>query len=100
SITFGLVWGLWHAPAFLVSGTAQHDLGLGLFWLVMGTVSSSIIMTWLYRRTNGSIFVSGILVHLMINSTAAQLWAYELVLVVPAALAGASLYRSGRKAAA
>ncbi len=100
AITFGLVWGLWHAPAFLVSGTAQHDLGLGLSWLVMGTVSSSIIMTWLYRRTNGSIFVSGILVHLMINSTAAQLWAYELVLVVPAALAGASLYRSGRKAAA
>ena len=100
AVVFGVVWGVWHAPAFLVSGTTQSESGMGFVWLLLGTVFTSLIMTWLYRRTNGSILVSGILVHLMNNSVASQLWAIVLVLAMPATLAGVSLYRSGHKAAA
>lgn len=96
AVLFGLIWGLWHAPAFAISGTAQHDLGISFVWLMLGTVNLSVIMTWLYRRTSGSILVSGILVHLMANSRVSDIWAYDLVLLVPAALAGISLYRAGK----
>ncbi len=93
ALVLGLVWGLWHAPAFLISGTAQKDQGMGFAWLLLGTVASSVIMTWLYRRTGGSILVSGILVHLMTNSTVARLWAIDLVFLVPAVLAAVALHR-------
>lgn len=100
AIAFGVIWGVWHAPAFFVSGTAQSEQGMGFVWLFLGTTFTSVIMTWLYKRTNGSILVSGILVHMMNNSVAAQLWAFVVVLSVPAALAGISLYCAARKAAA
>jgi uncharacterized protein len=100
AIVFGVIWGVWHAPAFLVSGTSQSESGMGFVWLFLGTTFTSVIMTWLYKRTNESILVAGILVHMMNNSVAAQLWAFVLVLSVPAALAGISLYRSGRRVTA
>lgn len=97
AVLLGLVWGLWHLPAFWISGTHQHDDGAGIFWLVLGTVASSVIMTWLYLRTGGSILVAGILVHLMNNSAVADLWAFDLVMLVPATIAGVALLQADRR---
>lgn len=96
AVALGVVWGLWHLPAFAVAGTHQHDLGMGVVWLVVGTTLSSVLMTWLYLRTRGSVLVAGIGVHLMNNVAVAPLWAVSVVFAVPAALAAVSLARDGR----
>ncbi|WP_375425793.1 lysostaphin resistance A-like protein [uncultured Friedmanniella sp.] len=92
----GLVWGAWHLPAFLISGTFQHDERMGVLWLILGTVLSSLIMTWLYLRTGGNILLAGILVHLMNNSTVSSLWAFDLVMTLPALVAAVALLRRDR----
>lgn len=97
AVVLGLVWGAWHLPAFLISGTYQHDEGMGVLWLVLGTVLSSLIMTWLYLRTGGSILLAGIMVHLMNNSTVSSLWAFDLVMTLPALVAAVALLRRDRR---
>ena len=54
AIVLGLIWGAWHLPAFLISGTTQHDTGMGIVWLILGTTLSSVIMTYLFRKTGGA----------------------------------------------
>ncbi len=93
AVVLGVVWGLWHLPAFVIAGTHQHDLRMGVLVLVAGTTLTSIMMTWLHLRTHGSVLVSGLLVHLMNNVAVASLWASVIVFTVPAALAAVSLAR-------
>ena len=77
-------------------GTNQHDQALGVFWLIAGTTLVSILMPWLYLRTDGSVLVAGVVVHLMSNSAGADLWALDLVLILPAVVAGWDLHRTHR----
>jgi uncharacterized protein len=64
SVILGLIWGVWHIPAFLIGGTPQH--GLSLPALLLGGVSLSILATWIYNNTRGSVLLT-ILLHLMAN---------------------------------
>jgi membrane protease YdiL (CAAX protease family) len=93
ALEIGVVWGVWHVPAFFVGGTAQHDHAMGIGWLVLGTTVSSVLMTWISLRTRGSVLVAGILVHLMNNVTVADLWAFTVVALVVAVPAAVSLHR-------
>lgn len=61
----GLVWGLWHLPAFFVSDLVQAQFGLG--WFLLGGMSLSVVMTWLYLHANGNVLVAGVIPHLMWN---------------------------------
>lgn len=66
----GLVWTLWHVPAFLFSGivaTPLSDLG----WYALGTVALSLLMTWLHVHGRGSLLVAGLIPHIMINALGA-----------------------------
>lgn len=66
----GLVWTLWHVPAFLFSGivaTPLSDLG----WYALGTVALSLLMTWLHVRGKGSLLVAGLIPHAVINGLGA-----------------------------
>ncbi len=94
AIGLGLVWGVWHLPAFFVSGTAQHSTGMGIAWLIAGTTLTSIIMTWIYRRTGGDVLAAGLLVHLMNNLTQAKLPFVVAVYLPLAIAAGIALFRS------
>ncbi len=96
ALLLGVVWGVWHLPAFFVSGTAQHDTSMGVVWLILGTTLTSIIMTWLYRRTGGDVLASGVLVHLMNNVTLASLPFVDLVYAPVALLAAISMMRDAR----
>jgi membrane protease YdiL (CAAX protease family) len=65
AIFLGLIWGVWHLPAFFVSDLSQSKFGFG--WFLIGTVSLSILMTWLYLHANGNVIVAGTIPHLTTN---------------------------------
>lgn len=58
SIILGIVWVIWHLPLFFIQGTYQYGLGLGTraYWIFnLGLVITSVIYTWIYNNTGGSI---------------------------------------------
>jgi membrane protease YdiL (CAAX protease family) len=51
SVLLGLLWALWHVPMFLATGAARASyLSMGLYF-----VAGSVMFTWFYNRTNGSL---------------------------------------------
>ena len=64
SLGLGLVWGLWHLPLFLITGTSQAHIPLGLF--LLSGVAMSVVFAWLVNRCAGSV-VAALLLHTGIN---------------------------------
>jgi membrane protease YdiL (CAAX protease family) len=64
SLILGLVWGIWHLPAFYVSSLSQSQIPLPVF--ILGAVSLSVVTCWLFLKTKGSVLIA-ILAHLMAN---------------------------------
>ena len=60
----GAIWFAWHVPTFFVPTLSQSHLSIPLFFA--NSVALSIVMTWLYIRTDGDLLVM-ILVHVMAN---------------------------------
>jgi membrane protease YdiL (CAAX protease family) len=100
SLILGVLWGLWHLPTFLVPGTPQYGLPLAAFVLL--TVEYSILMTWLYLHTSGSVLLAT-LFHGAINvsqgvflgavSGATRYWLLCIVYGIAAAVAALVLAR-------
>jgi membrane protease YdiL (CAAX protease family) len=67
ALAVGLIWMIWHFPAFKVATLSQSQASYGAF-LVSG-VAISVFMTWIYNRTRGSVLVAGIIPHLVANAT-------------------------------
>jgi uncharacterized protein len=84
-LLLGLIWGLWHLPAFFLSGTPQSAWGLTPF--VIGSVAVSLILTPLFNSSKGSILLPA-LFHFQLNN---PLWPdaqpYDTYFFVLAALA-------------
>ncbi|MBC7090476.1 MAG: CPBP family intramembrane metalloprotease [Nitrososphaeria archaeon] len=64
SIILGTVWGIWHTPLFFIPGTIQSQTPIWGFMILI--VCGSILFTWIYNNTGGSIFAM-ILFHTMNN---------------------------------
>lgn len=62
SIIIGVVWSLWHLPLFYMIGTSQHDFNIPFIPFMISIISSSFIYTYLYYKSNGSLFAA-ILLH-------------------------------------
>ena len=58
-IILGLIWGIWHLPAFLISGTQQSGWSFAPFFL--GTIAISVLATALFNASKGSILLAAIL---------------------------------------
>ena len=65
SIVLGVIWGFWHLPAFLLSGTQQSSWSFFPFFL--GTIVISILMTALYNKSRGSIFLAAFMHFQLMN---------------------------------
>lgn len=62
-LLIGIVWGFWHLPAFLLSGTPQSAWSFSDFFI--GTIALSIIATALFNASRGSILLP-VLFHLQV----------------------------------
>jgi len=66
SLVLGLVWGLWHVPLWFVPGDFHQSLSLPIF--LLQTMGFSVLYTWLYNNTGGSLLITG-LFHAASNTT-------------------------------
>ncbi|MGB5558201.1 MAG: type II CAAX endopeptidase family protein [Paracoccaceae bacterium] len=64
-LILGLIWGVWHLPAFFLSGTPQSAWGFTPF--LIGSVAVSVILTPLFNASRGSILLAG-LYHFQLNN--------------------------------
>jgi membrane protease YdiL (CAAX protease family) len=55
SVVLGVAWGVWHLPLYLI-GADIRPPSLFAPWVVI-TVATSIILTWLYNGTRGSLLI-------------------------------------------
>ena len=67
SLILGVIWGLWHLPTFFTPGLPQAGLQIPLF--ILTALSISIIVTWIFIHTKGSVFLC-FLLHFSFNFTA------------------------------
>jgi membrane protease YdiL (CAAX protease family) len=65
SVIVGLIWGLWHLPAFFINGLPQNQFSLPAF--LVACVALSVLMTWVYQHTQGSILFA-VLIHWLFNT--------------------------------
>jgi membrane protease YdiL (CAAX protease family) len=65
SLVVGSLWGLWHLPDFFYLQAVQSGISFPLFFA--GTVSTSILFTWVFNGTGGSLLMVSIL-HSSFNS--------------------------------
>ena len=64
-LMLGLVWGFWHLPAFLLSGTQQSEWAFAPFFV--GCVALSVIVTALFHVSGGSILLSAFFHFMLMN---------------------------------
>ncbi|MCU0551365.1 MAG: CPBP family intramembrane metalloprotease [Leptolyngbya sp. Prado105] len=64
SIWIGVVWAGWHLPLFFIPGQLQQQFPFPLF--LINTVGLSILFTWVYNNTQGSV-LSAIVLHTAVN---------------------------------
>lgn len=63
-LVVGVVWALWHVPAFFLSGTPQS--GWDVMPFLMGATAVSVILTGFFNAARGSILVA-VLFHWQLN---------------------------------
>ncbi|HEV57888.1 MAG TPA: CPBP family intramembrane metalloprotease [Phycisphaerales bacterium] len=56
ALVLGVIWGLWHLPAFMLSGTQQSQWAVAPFFV--GCIALSVIVTPLFNASGGSILLT------------------------------------------
>jgi membrane protease YdiL (CAAX protease family) len=90
SVILGLLWGFWHLPLFLIPGVyviGSDLLGIGVPFAVslVMAAATSIIFTWVFNHTSGSVLMA-IVLHASMNS-----WGFALQSAVAAAFPNANV---------
>ncbi len=79
-LILGVIWGLWHFPAFLLSGTQQSNWSFAPFFA--GCIAISIIAAALYNDTKGSIFLAAFFHFMLMNPIFPEADPYDTYLLV------------------
>lgn len=64
-LILGAIWGLWHVPAFLLSGTPQEAWSFAPYFIAV--VAISVILTPMFNAARGSLLVAA-LFHFQMNN--------------------------------
>ena len=84
SLIIGSIWGFWHLPAFLLSGTQQSAWAFTPF--LVGTIAISLIMTSLYNASRGSIFLAALMHFQLMNPILPDAQPYDTYILVGVAI--------------
>lgn len=79
SLILGVIWGVWHLPAFFVGGMEQAGMSLPLF--LFNALLLSIFVTWVFKHTGGSVLIT-VLIHYTVNICASIIGVTIPVLVI------------------
>ena len=84
-LILGAIWGLWHLPAFLLSGTQQSEWSFTAFFA--GCLAISVIATTLFNQSSGSILLAAFFHFSLMNPVFPDAQPYDTyLLIVVAAL--------------
>ena len=90
-LVVGTFWGIWHLPAFLLSGTPQSQWGFMPF--LFGAIAISVILTSFFNATAGSLLFAAVF-HFQLNL---PLWPdaqpYDTIFFVAAAVIVTIIHR-------
>ena len=90
-LILGVIWGVWHYPAFLLSGTLQASWSFLPFFI--GSVSVSVVVTALFNASRGSLLLS-ILAHWqLVNPAWPDAQPYDHIAFVTAAVVVVFVFR-------
>lgn len=83
-LILGVIWGVWHLPAFFLSGTPQSAWSFTEFFI--GTVALSLIATALFNASRGSILLPALFHLQVINPLWPDAQPYDTIPFVVAAV--------------
>lgn len=66
ALILGVIWGIWHLPAFMISGTNQSAMSLPIF--LVGSVAFSVLLAVIYNGSGGSVLLC-FFTHWLANAT-------------------------------
>jgi len=74
SVVLGVLWGLWHLPVFVLvpgynsTGSGVVSIAVSvLVFTAVGAVGQSLLLTWLFNNTGGSVLLA-VLAHASLNA--------------------------------
>ena len=83
-LILGAIWGLWHMPAFLLSGTQQSEWSFTAFFT--GCLAISVIVTALFNESKGSILLSAFFHFSLMNPIFPDAQPYDTYLLIVVAV--------------
>jgi membrane protease YdiL (CAAX protease family) len=96
SLLVGIIWAVWHVPLFLIPGTGSDGQSFPIY--LLHVTALSVAMTWLFRRSGGSLLLVMVM-HAAVNNTtglvpgatpgAADPWTFSASIVSWATVASA-----------
>jgi membrane protease YdiL (CAAX protease family) len=89
-LILGVIWGLWHFPAFLLSGTQQSEWSFTAFFA--GCLAISVIVTALFNRSHGSILLTAFFHFQLMNPIFPDAQPYDTYLLI--IIAGLIVWRN------
>jgi hypothetical protein len=84
ALLLGVIWGIWHMPAFLLSGTQQSAWSFLPFFA--GTITISVIMTALFNASRGSILLAAFFHFQLMNPVWPDAQPYDTYILAVVAL--------------
>ena len=91
ALLLGVIWGIWHLPAFLLSGTPQSAWSFTPF--LIGSVALSLMVTPLFNASRGSLLLPYLFHLQLINPIWPDAQPYDMIFVVAVALVVVGLNR-------
>ncbi len=79
-LILGVIWGLWHVPAFLLSGTQQSEWSFAAFFT--GCLAISVIATSLFNSSGGSILLPAFFHFTLMNPVFPDAQPYDTYLLI------------------
>jgi hypothetical protein len=79
-LVLGVIWGLWHLPAFMLSGTQQSQWAVAPFFV--GCIALSVIVTPLFNASRGSILLTAFFHFTVMNPVLPAAEPYDTYILV------------------